>query len=142
MSDKPTFLYAVRCGDFVKIGIAECTYERLAGLRVSCPYPMEVIVRRQYPTKTAARQAERLCHVALADQSHTGEWFRVTPVDPVEVVRARYAADHPEAPIECDIDPRLPERPFAQLVEDKRNLSAVRMSVTCSEWRAPHVWMV
>lgn len=132
MIDKPTYLYAMRCGEFVKVGIAECTFDRLGGLRVSCPYPIELIGRRQYPTKTAARAAERLCHQELADQSHTGEWFRMAPIDPLTVILTRYAADFPDAPIEGAIDPRLPDRPFAQFVEDKRNLSAVRLSVACS----------
>jgi hypothetical protein len=132
MKDKPTYLYAIRCREFVKVGIAECTYDRLSGLRVACPYPIELIGRRQYPTKTAARVAERQCHQELAGQAHMGEWFKTAPLDPLAVIIARYAADHPGEPIEQAIDPRLPDRPFAQFVEDRRNLNAVRLSRPCS----------
>jgi hypothetical protein len=132
MKDKPTYLYAIRCGEFVKVGIAECTHDRLSGLRVACPYPIELIGRRQYPTKTAARVAERLCHQELAGQAHMGEWFTAGSLDPLAVIIARYAADYPGEPIDQAIDPRLPDRPFAQFVEDRRNLNAVRLSVTCS----------
>lgn len=133
MKDKPTYLYVIRCGEFVKVGIAECTYDRLSGLRVACPYPIELIGRRQYPTKTSARAAERLCHQELAGQAHMGEWFKTAPLDPLAVIIARYAADHPGEPVEQAIDPRLPRQPFAQLVADRQSLSAVRTSTACSK---------
>lgn len=109
-ADLPTYVYVIRCGEFAKVGIADCTDARAAALRVSCPYPIEVAARRQYPDRASARAAERECHRALAGQEHTGEWFRLAPSSPVEVVTAHYAAAYPDHPVSEDIDPRMPLR--------------------------------
>jgi hypothetical protein len=86
--DVPTFVYAIGCGDFIKIGIARDTAKRLSGLGTSSPYDLVLLARRQFPTEEIARFIEGMIHYQLGDQWHRGEWFRREPKDPIaELVR-------------------------------------------------------
>lgn len=91
-SKRPSSVYAIRCGEFIKIGFGESPRERLAAMRLTCPYPMELVASRQFPNAKSAYDAEGQIHIALASQRHWGEWFKMEPMDPVGCLKAVHAA--------------------------------------------------
>lgn len=69
----PTTVYAVRCGDYQKIGIAGDFAMRLTQLRMATPYPVEVVATREFPTRQIAIWVE--CF-GLMYQTHQGSGMR------------------------------------------------------------------
>lgn len=111
-SDIPTYVYAIRCGDWIKIGMSMDTDERLSTLRAHSPHPMTLVARRQCPNAPAAKSLERRAHQILWSQRQHGEWFvEAGPDDPVEVLLGVYDDEARrrgwETPAE-QIDPRDP----------------------------------
>lgn len=71
---RPSFVYFIECGDYIKIGYATSIRTRLASLAVATPYPLKVLA-----TVDGDRHTEFALHTRFADAFHRGEWFRKTP---------------------------------------------------------------
>ena len=69
--DPEGFIYAIRCGDFVKIGWATNPRKRLAVIKSSSPYECEMIGIRP-----ATLQDEQELHNILRPYRHVREWYR------------------------------------------------------------------
>lgn len=67
-------VYAIRAGNFVKIGIAADVLRRLAMLQISSPRKLELI--RRWSCENA-RQLEDLLHRRFATYRRSGEWFEL-----------------------------------------------------------------
>jgi hypothetical protein len=72
-------MYIIQCGDseYYKIGIAENTLERLAGLQTGCPYKLHLILTCGFTSRSAARTAEAQTHRSLDYHLVRGEWFEL-----------------------------------------------------------------
>jgi hypothetical protein len=80
-----TQLYAMRCENFIKVGIAKNVDERLRTLQTMVPFPVEVLRTVSYPntrlhgsrTINNALLVEREIHIHLCENNlhHLGEWF-------------------------------------------------------------------
>lgn len=67
------FLYALRCGEFVKIGRSKNPEKRLQQLRTASPYPCEIM-----GTIKEGPHYESRVHQMLRGHLHIGrEWFRL-----------------------------------------------------------------
>lgn len=71
---RPTFLYFVEAGGYIKIGIAGRWKKRLSGLQSSCPLPIKrlLVIR-------ATRGMESDIHEKFKEFCTRGEWFRDVP---------------------------------------------------------------
>ncbi len=115
--DLLTFVYAIRCGDWIKIGVASNIESRMGAMRTNCPYPLALVGSRRFPNASAALRVEKLLHQELAGQRHMGEWFRTGPIDPVAAIGEAYRREGLE-PVNSAIDLRkaftlFPEMPKA-----------------------------
>lgn len=63
--------YVIRCGNFVKIGIANNIAERLRTLEAYNPHPLSVLA-----VLAGGRPVERSLHLRFAAYRHRDEWFR------------------------------------------------------------------
>lgn len=72
----PRWLYAIQCGQFIKIGVTTNLAKRLHDMRLLNPYPVKVIIRRRIH---AAFHCERKMHEIFSDKAIGREWFEVTP---------------------------------------------------------------
>jgi hypothetical protein len=71
---RPSFVYFIECGDYIKIGYATSIRARLCSLTTSTPYPLNVLA-----TIDGDKHTEAILHARFADAFHRGEWFRKTP---------------------------------------------------------------
>lgn len=83
--EESLFIYVIRAGGFVKIGVARDPVRRIEGLRAGCPFPIEVISLRTAPG-ILAFQVERRVHTELAAARVHGEWFQIDPRDVAPVL--------------------------------------------------------
>jgi hypothetical protein len=69
------WVYAIRCGDFVKIGTTRNVRKRLTELQMGNPWVLTLIAAVQ-----GGREREREFHAALAEEGveRCGEWFRLS----------------------------------------------------------------
>lgn len=79
MPDVRTSVYIIASGEHVKIGFARDPYKRLKNIRIGSPEGGELFYVREFPTRDAARYAERYCHRKLWKLRSSGEWFRCSP---------------------------------------------------------------
>lgn len=77
-------LYFVRCKNYVKVGHTTNFRARFGAFVTGCPFPIqaELVVDTDLPT---ARAAERVLHAHLAYRKQTGEWFRIRPIEMMEL---------------------------------------------------------
>lgn len=73
MTDALGFIYAIQCGDAVKIGFARDPLRRLSELNVG--YPGK---HRMIGFSEGDRTDERRIHASFAAERIRGEWFRLT----------------------------------------------------------------
>ena len=68
----PTYIYFIKCGDFVKIGKAKDVAARMKDLQIGNPYPLELLI-----TIKEDFISEKDVHKFLIEknQQHQGEWF-------------------------------------------------------------------
>ena len=83
------WLYAVRCADYVKIGLAADVQRRIKDFECASPFDVSLVARSRVRADKAG-MAERMAHERLADAHHRGEWFRTDPQTAKKAVR--YAA--------------------------------------------------
>lgn len=68
---KKSFVYFIKCGPFVKIGVARNPRKRLSGLQVAQTEKLELIA-----TTTGGEAREAALHKRFAKYHVRGEWFR------------------------------------------------------------------
>jgi len=69
-------IYAVRAGDFIKVGFTKSDVsERIAKLQTGCPLSLELVA-----TGPGGRYMERGLHDVLKSFHVHGEWFRAEPL--------------------------------------------------------------
>lgn len=67
----PNHLYFVRCGPFVKIGIAADVRKRVKDMEMHNPYDLEIT-----HVMLGKRKEEKELHQRFSAYRHKGEWFR------------------------------------------------------------------
>lgn len=65
------FIYAIRCGEFVKLGYATNPWKRRLQIRLCNPYPCEML-----GFSPGTLDDEKALHSKFAEYRHRGEWFR------------------------------------------------------------------
>src|SRR5216110_1895594 len=68
------FVYVIRAGEFIKIGVARDVSKRVQQMQVGCPYDTEVLMAWPCSDPYAF---ERRLHYQLRAYRHRGEWFIV-----------------------------------------------------------------
>jgi hypothetical protein len=104
------YLYAIRCEEFFKVGIAVNIAERVRIMLTGNPFPIEVAAYRTIRHEVAY-EAESAAHAKLAPFAHRGEWFRCSLDD------ARAALNHGQK-----VAMRL--RPIGFITEEERQVLA------------------
>ena len=69
-----TSIYLMKGGNFYKIGIAANAKKRLSGIRVSCPFPVEIV--KVWQSRDAA-SVEEIMHSRFVEHHANGEWFQL-----------------------------------------------------------------
>lgn len=69
-------LYLMSCGPYTKIGRSSNVDKRLASIKASCPYPVELI-----SVFENEGFMEHELHQKFADKHHSGEWFKLSDED-------------------------------------------------------------
>ena len=74
------YVYVIQAGDdaVCKIGIAGCPKKRLRTLQIGSPQRLNLVAAFGMPRDKAAR-VESACHIFLAADRVSGEWFKVHP---------------------------------------------------------------
>lgn len=106
----PAFLYVIASERLIKIGIAADSKVRMAHLQLASPTELRLHHERPFPTRVAARNAERSIHLRFASARKWGEWFDLHPDEAKAAVDG--AADM-EAPVTIPTGPRYPSFAFA-----------------------------
>lgn len=68
-----TYIYAIECGDFVKIGKSAAPSKRISEIRTSNPLEVNFL-----GDVHAHEMVEKMIHSHLSDDRERGEWFRKT----------------------------------------------------------------
>ena len=64
-------IYAIRCGQWVKFGKANCVKSRMADLQIANPYKLTLLAAADWPN-----DHEALIHAFMRPHHQRGEWFR------------------------------------------------------------------
>jgi hypothetical protein len=67
-----SYVYAIRCGDYVKVGVAKNPMRRLSDLQTAVPYRLELI-----GLMVGGFEVEKRLHRLMAESHHRGEWFEL-----------------------------------------------------------------
>jgi hypothetical protein len=92
MSYPKTFVYFVRCGDFVKIGSSQWPEYRMKFLQVASPLPMTMIAK--FPGYLGH---ELNAHRQVKQHRHRGEWFHWHPDVEALIAKFRLASEAADA---------------------------------------------
>lgn len=79
-SDPRVYIYGIKCGDLIKVGISKSIARRLKDFRLGNPQPMEVVFKR-HAYLAFSKQIERAMHEYLKEYAVGREWFRCTVED-------------------------------------------------------------
>lgn len=71
-------VYLMRCDGCAKIGISTNLAGRIAAMRSSCPYPIELVCLAEFDTRELAAELEDQLHGQYWHRRIHGEWFRLT----------------------------------------------------------------
>ena len=76
-------IYILRCGLFIKIGIAKNLIHRLTSIRTSNPYDVELVKSFDTSERNVSRKIEMAVHKKLTDLGHHHrlEWFHLSAID-------------------------------------------------------------
>jgi len=127
---RPVHVYAIQCGDYIKIGVAEDTRTRLAALNLTTPHEMRLVAESRFADRADAMIVEGLMHKLLAPQRLKGEWFALAPVNPAEALRKLYPGIEIETPAHV---------PFA-MADATRCLAAATVCVRAKD--GPKSWIL
>lgn len=105
---KPTGLYVIRCGDFIKVGAATHPYARMSDMQNGNPHTLELVL-----FAPGAAGAEKAIHARLKKWHHHREWFRMDKAleRAIRIAARRYpppkkgASLWDEEPIEAPLTP-------------------------------------
>jgi hypothetical protein len=75
------FVYAIRCGEFVKIGFAGDPEKRRKSLQVGNPEEVEIVHLESLSSRAAAQKREAELHQRFAEYAVRGEWFQRCVLD-------------------------------------------------------------
>lgn len=84
---KMVFIYAIRCGLYVKIGIAKDVGQRMLAFQAGNPFPLMCLTKQKVLPELAGK-AELIAHTALQRCHHHGEWFMVGKAEATSVIKA------------------------------------------------------
>lgn len=84
------YLYALKCGPYIKVGITEYIDARMKQYTTHNPFKMKRILLRTL-RRRHARAAEKHIHLALTEVHHRGEWFMASVLDVKTAVRRAMA---------------------------------------------------
>lgn len=76
---RPTYVYIIVSGEFIKVGIAVDPAKRVKGVRTGSPEGATLYNTKLFPSLKAARYAEKRMHRQLWKVRQSGEWFRYSP---------------------------------------------------------------
>lgn len=92
LQGKTGTIYAVACGEFLKVGLSIDFGKRLAQLQDANPFEVRPVATRTVP-RAGLAYGEAWAHAQLADKVHRNEWFRATKEEVLPVlIRAAKAA--------------------------------------------------
>lgn len=79
--DRPTSVYVIAYGAFVKIGVSHDPKQRLLTMSTAMPEEPTLVAARVFPCKLHAQRAELKMHCKFMGKRvrHRREWFRVHP---------------------------------------------------------------
>jgi hypothetical protein len=69
-----SWIYFIRCHDYVKIGKATSVEDRFVTLQIGCPYELTLL-----GAIPGGLREERNYHAIFCESRYRGEWFRITP---------------------------------------------------------------
>lgn len=95
------FIYAIRSGDFVKIGYAADPWKRRSSIRLANPHPCEML-----GFSPGSRADEKALHSKFSAYHHRGEWFR----NEGPVAEFAMGLDHRDSDHDRRRGPRSPEK--------------------------------
>ncbi len=95
--ERPVFVYIIRCGPYVKIGIAHSIAGRLDDLIVGMPEKPYLSASREFPSRRAALDAETELHRWFRRCRTRGEWFRMAPGEACKKLKAYVSRSPSEA---------------------------------------------
>ena len=75
------FLYFIKAGKFVKIGVAKDISRRIKELQTGNPHELQLIHAEWFTDKYAALDAEKKLHAHFRDIQTVGEWFEAMQVE-------------------------------------------------------------
>jgi len=77
------YVYLIECGEmFYKIGIATSVRKRLSGIKTGNPFPISLITKSKIKN---AHEIEQTIHKKLKKRKVTGEWFKLSPAEVIEI---------------------------------------------------------
>lgn len=79
MTSRPSNVYVIASGAFVKIGVAYDVKRRLKAISNGCPVKPELFGSIQYENNTIAHQMEQRAHEFFWKYRRNGEWFEILP---------------------------------------------------------------
>jgi hypothetical protein len=82
-------IYAIRCHDYVKVGLSDNLEQRLHSFELGNPYDLEVLIYRSVP-RWYRKEFETMVHQALDAHAHRREWFKVSPEIAIATVKTVY----------------------------------------------------
>jgi hypothetical protein len=71
-SFRGSHVYFIRCGDFVKVGVAKRLHARFSCLQLSTPHDIALLT-----ALPGDCTLEKMMHAQFAAHHHRGEWFRL-----------------------------------------------------------------
>jgi hypothetical protein len=72
-----SFLYAIGCSGFIKIGVSDKPVQRMRDLQCASPHDMRIICLWRV-AKDERRDIEAMAHELLRTRRIRNEWFRIT----------------------------------------------------------------
>jgi hypothetical protein len=79
------FVYVMKCGPYVKVGVAADPHARLKNILSNSPLPITLIHAVRVPTASAG-DIEYEAHCSLHRHHHRNEWFKISASRAVDAV--------------------------------------------------------
>lgn len=126
-----SFVYAIRSGRYVKIGVASDPEARMFSLQAGNPRPLVLEAAFHFGTRDRAMLVEAAIHQDLSSQRVFREWFRRSPKRPLFWLRTYYAehqklvAETERRRLENEADPVF--KAFAAVVAQDRAVQVAQL---------------
>lgn len=99
MKSRPTSVYVIASGDYVKIGYSVNPQTRLKGISSGMPEKPYLAGSRSFSDLATARYVEQALHWRFRANRTHGEWFRVAAQEACSALRGARA--RPNTPLEA-----------------------------------------